>query len=67
MRANPFRLSKINYRWHNTSGLGVRNACEFECGLRLWKDCANPEASGFNNTITPKRLQTIEPRRYKEK
>jgi len=27
MSANPFRLSKAYYRWHNRSGAGVRIDC----------------------------------------
>lgn len=42
MVANPFRLSKAYYRWHNTSGAGVRADCEFECTLRLSKNDRNP-------------------------
>ncbi len=43
MSANPFRLSKINYRWNGNSGLGIKTNCEFECTLRLSKDTKNPE------------------------
>ena len=59
MRANPFRLSKINYRWHKASGAGVKAACEFECGLRLFKDVANTESSSFNSTVSPIQHMTI--------
>jgi hypothetical protein len=67
MLANPFRLSKINYRWKNASGLGVKNSCEFECTLRLGKDVRNPEHSSFYNTIEPIRHCTVEKQRYNMK
>jgi hypothetical protein len=67
MRANPFRLSKINYRWQNKSGLGVKNSCEFECTLRFDKNVRNPEESTFYNTIEPIRYCSVEKRKYELK
>jgi hypothetical protein len=64
MLANPFRLSKISYRWKNGSGLGVKNSCEFECTLRLDKNIKNPEQSSFYNSIEPIRYRTVEAKRY---
>lgn len=59
MFANPFRLSKINYRWNGRSGLGVKTGCEFECTLRLSKDVRNPEESKFENRVEPIRYRTV--------
>lgn len=64
MYANPFRLSKINYRWNKSSGLGIKANCEFECTLRLDKNKRNPEESTFYNTIEPIRYKTVEEKRY---
>lgn len=64
MYANAFRLSKINYRWNKSSGLGIKVNCEFECTLRLDQDKRNPEESNFYNTIEPIRYKTVEEKRY---